>query len=168
MIGSFAAQCDPMPGPPWLHRALSDVGVREIPGAQHHPRILRYLETVGLSRHGDETPWCSAAVATWMAESGVPIDEITGMARSWLRWGNALSVPLHGCVAVLWRGKVSGPSGHVGLVAHAEGERLLLVGGNQSPGGQGPGKVCLAWYPKGRVLGYRWPKDLDDLPDAML
>ena len=77
------------PQPPLGKRALAlavgQLGVKEIPGPKHHPKVLEYLSgcmrdgvAIGKWLQTDETPWC-AAFACWCAhhslapgEGGIP------------------------------------------------------------------------------------------------
>jgi uncharacterized protein (TIGR02594 family) len=73
------------------------------------------------------------------------------MARSWLLWGEPIKAPQQGDIVVLWRG-LDGVSGHVGFVAEEPSKLspfIKILGGNQN------NEVCIATYPKARVLGYR-------------
>lgn len=148
--------------PLWLRIAYQDLrrGIREIPGPQHHQRILDAHALCTLKATTDEVPWCSAMVNLWMHEAHVKITK-SAAARSWLTWGVAVS-PIHppiGAVVVLQRGGANQPGpevrdapGHVGLFwGHGEPGRVLVLGGNQSDA------VTIASYPATRLLGFRWP-----------
>jgi uncharacterized protein (TIGR02594 family) len=139
-------------GPPWLTIARREVGVREVPGANANPRIIEYLASCpGLPadmRSSDETPWCSAFVNWVMRESGVTGTRRAN-ARSWLTWGQACE-PQRGAVAVFSR-PPDPASGHVAFFERREGERVIVLGGNQG------NAVSVAAYPASRLLGYRWP-----------
>jgi lysozyme family protein len=72
------------------------------------------------------------------------------MARSYLAWGETLSEPRTGAVAVLSRG--SDPSlGHVGFLVGLTPSEAVLLGGNQGDA------VSVATFPRSRLLGLRWP-----------
>jgi lysozyme family protein len=62
-----------------------------------------------------------------------------------------LATPRLGCLAVLWRGDPTGPEGHVGFFLGADASGVHLLGGNQGD------RVSVEVFPRGRVLGYRWP-----------
>lgn len=143
-------------GPLWLALAKGELGQAEIVGGQSNPRIQEYLSAVGFQQADDsEVPWCSAFCAWVMRQARVPTVGVTGMARSWLRWGRELDGPRIGAIVVLWRGTPTSPSGHVGLLAGVSEDRILLLGGNQA--GAPGGAVSLSGYPRARVLGFRWP-----------
>ncbi len=145
--------------PPWMTLARAEVGVKERDGAADHPRIIEYLRSVRLPEQlvHDTTPWCAAFVGWCMKQSG---RAGTGKAnaRSWLTWGVALDEPRPGCVVVLWRKTRSGPHGHVAFFVRNGGDKIWLLGGNQS------NAVGITPYPRGRVLGYRWPSENAVIP----
>lgn len=135
--------------PPWYTFARQEIGIKEIPGPKSHPRVLEYLRSTGLGLR-DETPWCSAFVNFCVEQSG-----LTGTgkanARSWMKWGEECSFR-PGCIVVLWRKGKNSPFGHVGFGVQEEGKQIMLLGGNQA------NRVGENWFPKHRVLGYRWSK----------
>jgi uncharacterized protein (TIGR02594 family) len=137
---------------PWFKIAEHELGVAEIPGAGDNPRIVEYLKSTSLGKpdnQNDETPWCSAFVNWCMEQAGI---EGTGSAwaRSWLNWGKEPDADDYkGCVVILERGA---HSGHVGFLDDWDDEGVRLLGGNQA------NKVCYAWFPIERVLGYRVPE----------
>ena len=74
----------------------------------------------------------------------------SALARSWLDWGTAVDRPKRGTVTVFRR--AGGPTlGHVGFFWQSSGDRILVLGGNQSD------QVSIKGYPKVDLLGYRWP-----------
>ncbi|WP_322470304.1 TIGR02594 family protein [Hydrogenophaga sp. SNF1] len=141
--------------PLWLAEARRYLGVREIPGVNHHPLILAMWKAI--KRGGirdDETPWCAAFVGFCLENVGIVSSRFES-ARSYLEWGRPLDKPVPGCITVL--GRTGG--GHVafgaGVDRHGD---LLLLGGNQG------NSVSIAAFPRSRVLGYRWPLAVP-LPD---
>jgi len=159
--------------PPWYQIALQELADR-VAERGCHPRILEYLGTCSDLEEGeaerDSTPWCSAFVNWCLAQSGIEGTD-SGWARSWAEWGEAIDPPRLGAVAVWARGRTSADApvtGHVAFVVEDLGDRLLVLGGNQSD------SVCVKAYPKHgyltdtvdstapvselyELLGYRWP-----------
>lgn len=135
---------------PWLVTARSLIGLKEIKGPQHDPEILQMWKNI--KRGGikdDETPWCAAFVGSCLELNGIRSTRFES-AASYATWGQALSEPVYGCIAV---GKRSG-GGHVGfVVGMTEDGDLLLLGGNQSD------SVSIVRYPRARVYAYRWPSE---------
>lgn len=142
--------------PTWLMRARREIGIKEIVGLKHHPRILEYHNATRLHAKEDEVAWCSAFVCWVMEGSGIASTR-SAAARSWLGWGLDLSEPRPGCVVVLERHTKDNPNAaHVGIYV-GPGEEvgtIMVLGGNQS------NQVCIKSYTKERVMAYRWP----DLP----
>ena len=137
--------------PKHVEIALADLhaGVAEIPGAEHHPRILEYHDHTSLDAADDETPYCAAAVNCWLAEAG-HAGTRSAAARSFLNYGKAVSSPRVGDIVVFWRGSVDGRMGHVGLyMGEDESGQIRVLGANQN------NAVNISLYPKSWLLGYR-------------
>jgi uncharacterized protein (TIGR02594 family) len=137
---------------PWMEIARHEQGVAEVPGSGDNPRIVEYLESTTLGapeNQNDETPWCSAFV-NWCIEQAGLEGTRSAWARSWLEWGRepVTEDEWTGCVVILERGA---NSGHVGFLNDWDDGRVELLGGNQGD------RVCLAWFPNERVLGFRVP-----------
>ena len=143
-----------------LTLAMRFVGeLAERPGpAAHHPFIVWSHELCRLRETGDEIPWCSsfANAICWMLRR--PRSK-SARARSWLGVGQAVAMEdatPGDVVVVLARGAGPQPGpevldapGHVAFYAGVEGDRVLVVGGNQA------NNVTLARYPITQVLGLR-------------
>lgn len=134
---------------PWMPIAMSEQGQKETPGDGNNPRIVEYLRSTDLdsvSAAKDSTFWCSAFV-NWCVEKAGFAGSNSAWARSWLNWGRSVSRPRRGCIAVFSRGT----GGHVAFYVDAVGSEYRVLGGNQSD------SVCIANYPKARLLGFRVP-----------
>ena len=147
--------------PPWLDIAYSLKGVTEIKGTQHNPAIIRMWEAIKAPFRDDETAWCAAYVGACLERAGLPSTR-SAAARSYLKWGQKITVPRLGCVVVFWRGNPNGWSGHVGFVVGktADGQ-LVVLGGNQGD------SVSIKTFPRDRVLGYFVPKEYKGIYDAL-
>jgi len=142
-----------MDQPAWLAAAWAEFGVREIPGADDAPQILRYFRDAGNpSITTETTPWCAAFLGAMLKRGGY---RGTGslLARSYLDWGLALDAPRLGAIAVLSRGDDPN-AGHVGFLLSDADDKLYLLGGNQGDA------VTVAGFDKARLLGLRWPEDI--------
>ena len=139
-----------MQQPAWLSAAWAELGVREVKGSKNEARVLAYYREAGHGEVGnDEVPWCAAFMGAMLKRGGC---EGSGslMARSYLKWGVALTEAELGAVAVLSRG--SDPAlGHVGFVIGATKGKVFLLGGNQSD------SVNISAFDARKVLGFRWP-----------
>ena len=133
----------------WMDIARSDLGVAEIQGPHHNPRVVELWKTARVPGiHDDETPWCAAFVSAVLEEAGI-VSARTGWARSYLKWGIKLSSPAVGCIVVFERGP---KAGHVGfVVGQDKAGNLMVLGGNQG------NAVTVKPFDPNRVLGYRWP-----------
>lgn len=134
--------------PPWLVLARAEIGTKEAPGFANNPIVQKYYVDAGAGKLPDSVPWCAAFVGAMLKRSGVAPSGFL-MARSYLGWGQVLRTPKLGCVVILARGRP--PSGHVAFFVKDNGKSIRLLGGNQGDA------VNERDYPKGRVLGYRWP-----------
>lgn len=134
---------------PWMPIALSEQGTKEVPGDASNPRIVEYLKSTDLdtvSASKDSTAWCSGFV-NWCVEKAGFAGSNSAWARSWLNWGRSISRPRRGCITIFSRGT----GGHVAFYVESVGSEYRVLGGNQSDG------VCIANYPKARILGFRVP-----------
>lgn len=146
-----------MTEPKLLSIARADLGLREIPGARHNPRIVEMFAEAGFSGVKDDgTAWCAAAVGSWLKRAGIqPSGSLA--ARSYLDWGEAVAEPVPGCVVIFPRGK--GWQGHVGIVSAVAGDRLKVISGNQR------NAVTEAGYSAARALGFRVPTGETSRPE---
>jgi uncharacterized protein (TIGR02594 family) len=148
-----------MDQPPWLAAAWAEFGVREIPGQDDAPEILRYFREAGdASVETEATPWCAAFRGAMLKRAGYAG---TGslLARSYLDWGDALDAARLGAVAVLSRGDDPN-AGHVGFLLSDTNGKIYLLGGNQGDA------VTVAGFDKARLLGLRWPKENIETPSS--
>ena len=134
----------------YLEHARKDIGLREIKGPKHAPRISKLLARLGAWWSDDDTPWCGVILAGWFAECGLPYPKHYYRALAWAEYGAGTPVPMLGAIAVLKR--VGG--GHVGLVTAVskEGRYVRLLGGNQGDA------VSEVWFDtSARPMVYRMP-----------
>lgn len=155
-----------MKEPAWLVYARAHVGLREIVGPRHEPRILvmwkRLGKWAGLTVTTDEVPWCGGFVGDCMLNGGaiVPV-AIAARAKAWASWGDsvmsAATRPPLGAIAVFDRKG----GGHVGFVVgiYPNGD-LDILGGNQG------NAVNVRRFPRNptagrsdlKLIALRWPK----------
>lgn len=136
---------------PWLLRARKYIGVREIPGRQHNPLIVRMWERIKAAFRDDETPWCAAFVGSVLELCNIQSTR-SAAARSYQTWGVKIDRPIPGCIVVFWRGSPRSYSGHVGFVTGiTKMGQLVVLGGNQGD------VVCEKAFDRSRVVSYRWP-----------
>lgn len=134
-----------------LRIATDELGVREIEGSEHNPRIVNYAKEAGLDWvNDDETPWCSIFM-NWVATKANFQKTNSALARSWLQVGFEVDDPEPGDVVVYWREKRSGIKGHVGIFLgfSSDKSRIYTLGGNQM------NAVSISAYSAKRLLGFR-------------
>ncbi len=147
---TLSAQIESHGAPAWLLIAAAELGVSEIVGRRHNPRIQAYHATTNVGDVApDEIPWCSSFVNWVMLRAGERSTR-SAAARSWLRWGMPLAIPAVGAIAILERG--APPSGHVGFLIHWTPSRIFLLGGNQT------NSVRVSPYDRSLLLDLRYPR----------
>lgn len=136
-----------MTEPAWLIEARKDLGLKEGPGTADNPRVVKMFADAGHPeiKH-DSVAWCAAAVGAWLKRAGLK-GTGTLWALDYMKWGQPLSKPVLGAIAVKTR--VGG--GHVTLVVGKSGNVIYCLGGNQSDA------VSIAAY-DASVFKFRWPE----------
>ncbi len=120
-----------------MHRlieiATAEIGVKEIEGKDHNPRIIQYSAEVGFPFRDDETPWCSIFL-NWVSFKAGYIRSKSGTAFSWANVGEMVSEPQEGDVILLGKNGNIKEIYHVGLFTGFTADRkcVLCLGGNQS------------------------------------
>ena len=113
---------------PWIAVAKEEVGVKEIAGKDHNPKIIEYHSLTSGKFQDDETPWCSSFVNWVMFQVGIKGTNSAG-AYSWKDWGQKLDKPAYGSLAVVVN---KNGTGHVGfVVAITKNNNLVILGENQ-------------------------------------
>jgi uncharacterized protein (TIGR02594 family) len=123
------------------------VGVKETPGVASTPIVLAMLQLDGDWPKGDEIPWCSG-FCNWVAWLLRLPRSKSLAARSWLEVGRPIRLEdakAENDIVVLSRDG----GGHVGFFAAWQGDRVFILGGNQSDG------VNVSPFPLDRVIGVR-------------
>lgn len=126
--------------------ATQEMGVKEVRGDKHNPRILEYHSTTGGFRT-DEISWCSSFVNFCAMKAGYERSH-SGTARSWAKVGIKIKIEdaREGDVAVF--GRPRSWKGHVTFIKEVSSNRKKILGrgGNQS------NRVNDTWY---SVNGYK-------------
>lgn len=129
--------------------ALKEIGVKEIRGNQHNPRVLEYHSTTGRFTD-DETAWCGSFVSWCLVQAGLSTLGPRGAgARSWLSYGVKTDKPELGDLVIFWRVSPTSWQGHVGFYAGETSTHIKVLGGNQS------NAVNISHYAKSQLLGFR-------------
>ncbi len=120
-----------------MHRlieiATAEIGVKEIEGKDHNPRIIQYSAEVGFPFKDDETPWCSIFL-NWVSFKAGYVRSKSGTAFSWANVGETVGEPQEGDVILLGKNGNIKEIYHVGLFTGFSPDRkfVLCLGGNQS------------------------------------
>ena len=139
---------------PWMAEAKKHIGLKEIVGAKHNPKIVEWLKNMGNFPGAakswyfeDETPWCGTFVAHCAREAKRALPQHWYRAKDWLNTGTRLDKPAYGCVVVFDRAG----GGHVGFVVGKDKQgNLMVLGGNQG------NAVNIKPFAMSRVAGYVW------------
>ncbi len=126
--------------------AASQIGLSE---TGQRAALQEYLNNGGQNLDPAVTAWCAAFVNATLQQSGI---EGTGQlnARSYLDWGQEVTTPQQGDIAVFSRGDPNGWQGHVGFFdGYNDDGSIRVLGGNQSDA------VNIASYDANRLLGFR-------------
>lgn len=116
---------------------------------QQNAALKDYLATGGQNIDPATRAWCADFVNATLGQAGIK-GTGSGMARSFLDWGQEVDQPQVGDVAVFTRGDPSGPYGHVGFFAGYNPDGTIkLLGGNQGDA------VSYASYSPDDLLGFR-------------
>jgi uncharacterized protein (TIGR02594 family) len=111
--------------------------------------LREYMANGGVNLDPAVTAWCAGAANAAIQAAG---GKGTGsnMARSFLDYGQPVTDPQKGDIAVFSRGNPSGQEGHVGFFdGYNPDGTIRVLGGNQGD------KVSIASYDPSRLLGFR-------------
>lgn len=136
---------------PWITEARAVIGLHEL---RDNAALVAWLKSDG-KRLGDpaKLPWCGDFVETAI-KRGLPDEPFPGTlgqnpywARNWISFGRRSDLT-YGAVVVFERGP---QSGHVGFAVGQDGDRLMVLGGNQG------NAVSVVPIARSRLLACRWP-----------
>lgn len=130
--------------------ASEELGVEELSGSQHNPRVLAYHAATNSGAKVDEEAWCAAFVSFILEALKIKSTK-SAWSLSYKTWGEKLERPVVGCVVVFTRPEAGPNKGHVAFFVSEDADKVYVLGGNQS------NKVSIAGYDKSRVLAYRSP-----------
>lgn len=144
-----------MAEPNYMRLARELIGLKEIVGSAHEPRVVEFFAEAGHAWvKDDETAWCAAFANAMLQRDGW---KGTGKlnARSFLDWGQSIAVSdaRPGDIVVIPRGSSSW-QGHVFFfVRWIDEDTMEGLGGNQR------NSVSLQPFAKANVLGVRRPRE---------
>lgn len=129
--------------------ALSQYGLKEMPGVADNPVILQMAKDAGFKDYDhDSISWCSM-FTNWTAFKAGYQRSNSLAARSWLTIGVSTDKPELGDIVVLWRDSPQSWKGHVGFFIREDTKYVYMLGGNQGD------MVNIEDFDKNRVLDYR-------------
>lgn len=134
--------------PAWITWARKEIGEKEVPGAGDNPDIVAWfklLKDFPEEYWHDATAWCAVFV-----NAGFCLNGVQGLgsaaAADWLKFGKKVAKPQKGDVVVFtW----DDGTHHVAYFLAIEGDRVRVIGGNQS------NAVTETTYPLRNVAGFR-------------
>lgn len=137
---------------PWYEAARRELGVQEIVGRRHNPRILQYHQETRLKAPSDETAWCSSFMNWCFAQAGLR-GTLSAAAASWKEWGQPCDVREDAVVVFGKHHPDAKGTGHVTLVDHLDDDGLHVwcLGGNQN------NAVRVSRYLISDIVAARWP-----------
>jgi uncharacterized protein (TIGR02594 family) len=108
-----------------------------------------FMATGGMNLDPATRAWCADFVNATLSQAGMK-GTGSGMARTFLEWGEGVDQPQRGDVAVFSRGDPNGPFGHVGFFeGYNPDGSIRVLGGNQGDA------VSIANYGADQLLGFR-------------
>lgn len=123
----LAAALSPVP---WVGVAGSMLGLREIPGPKHNPKVLEMWQAAKASWiKDDESAWCGAFMALCVVKCGIMPPKDALRAISWADWGKWCP-PQYGAIGVKARKGGNHVYQLVGITA--DGVYYKARGGNQN------------------------------------
>jgi uncharacterized protein (TIGR02594 family) len=141
---------------PWIKIALQWLGLKEVPGAEDNPDILKWAKDLGgnvaKNYTHDSIPWCGLFMAITQKLGNNTVDNEPLWAKSWADYGTNLREPAYGCIMVFSRHG----GGHVGYYVSEDDKYFHVLGGNQSD------SVSVVKIDKSRLIACRWPPNADE------
>jgi uncharacterized protein (TIGR02594 family) len=136
--------------PPWMAEMHRRMGLHEV---RDKASLISWLKIGKYLGDPSRLPWCGDALETAMVKTlpNEPVPNNPFWAQAWKDFGVGVGAPKVGSIGVI---RWNASSGHVGIVAayDAKGQRVLLLGGNQSD------KISLSWFKLSAFIAFRWPK----------
>lgn len=133
-----------------FNKAASQLGMNE---RDQQGALQEYMANGGVNLDPAVTAWCAAFVNASLGQSGIK-GTGSNAARSFMDWGQGVSDPQRGDLAVFSRGDPNGWQGHVGFFdGYNDDGSINVLGGNQGD------SVSRASYSADRLLGFRRAAD---------
>lgn len=133
--------------PPWMAEMHRRMGLHEV---RDNKSLISFLKIGRYLGNPKNLPWCGDAIESAIAKvlPSEPLPSNPFWAQAWRDFGIATGNPVVGSIGVI---RWSSSSGHVGIVAGAEGNKIHLLGGNQS------NAINITAFAKDKFIAFRWP-----------
>lgn len=154
----------PADAPKYLVEALKDIGIQEwvldhrTRKRRSNPVVEQFmLKAVGYKANMMTTPWCAYWIGAKLEDAGIPGSK-SGMARSYLKWGNRVDHKSDndwrvGDIVVTWRGRRNdGITGHIFILLYWTETHVYGLGGNQGD------QVSIQRFNRSKIIGLRRPR----------
>ena len=142
--------------PPWMLTGIELQGTHETPGPENNPIIMGWKQVLSAEVRreywADSVPWCGLFTDFCLVKNGFPDCTSPLWARSWAKYGVALSRPVWGSIMTF----VRNGGGHVGFLVGEDDNYYHILGGNQQ------NAVNVARRSKSLCIGWRWPSTATD------
>ncbi|MGF0540577.1 peptidoglycan-binding protein [Agrobacterium sp. ES01] len=134
--------------PPWMAEMYRRMGLHEV---RDNAALTAFLKLGKFLGDPKSLPWCGDAVESCLAKvlPNEPLPSNPFWAQAWANFGIDAEVPIVGAIGVI---RWSASSGHVGMVAGVSGDKINLLGGNQS------NAINISSFPRSKFIAFRWPK----------
>lgn len=134
--------------PPWMAEMHRKMGLHEV---RDNAVLSEWLRSFGkFLGNPKDLPWCGDAVESCIAKTlpREPLPSNPFFAQAWAKFGIDAGGPIVGAIgSIRW----TASSGHVGIVAGVNGDRINLLGGNQS------NAINISSFPRDKFIAWRWP-----------
>lgn len=133
--------------PPWMAEMNRRAGFHEV---RDNAALTTFLKLGRFLGNPKDLPWCGDAVETCVAKTlpDEPLPSNPFFAQAWAKFGRDVGNPIIGSIGVI---RWTGSTGHVGIVAGVSGDRVNLLGGNQS------NAINVSSFPRSKFIAFRWP-----------
>lgn len=133
--------------PPWMAEMNRRAGLHEV---RDNAALTAFLKLGRFLGNPKDLPWCGDAVESCVAKTlpEEPLPSNPFWAQAWAKFGRDVGSPIVGSIGVI---RWTGSTGHVGIVAGVSGDRVNLLGGNQS------NAINVSSFPRSKFIAFRWP-----------
>lgn len=134
--------------PPWMAEMHRRMGMHEV---RDNAALTAFLKIGRFLGNPANLPWCGDGVESCIAKTLPlePLPENPFFAQAWSGFGVDVGHPIVGAIGVI---RWTPTSGHVGIVAGIDGNKINLLGCNQS------NSINITAFPRSKFIAFRHPK----------